>query len=281
MSELGTKLPELRAVGGKVSKGETIEGSMPQRRLPFVAGFFLLLITVLGIDHVIRSGYFTIQKVVIDPPLVVIDQGFIEREAWRKISGNYLNLDLKTIETALENQPGVYQAVVRRVWPDTLSISAIETQVIAEYRQLDRSEEKVERQFINLPPQNGFSFRPLLTGPERYQAVVVDTFHEIFSLLAIVNLEPQSLSVGHSGQWELELRRSDLKSENRFRVYLGRDQIVEKIERFVLGFKTVLSHKADLISKVDMRYDNGFAVQWHDDLEDKKFQIASVIKDDN
>jgi len=32
---------------------------------------------------------------------------------------------------------------------------------------------------------------------------------------------------------------------------------------------------------VDMRYDNGFAVQWHDDLEDKKFQIASVIKDDN
>ena len=281
MSELGTKLPELRAVGGKVSKGETIEGSMPQRRLPFVAGFFLLLITVLGIDHVIRSGYFTIQKVVIDPPLAVIDQGSIERETWRKISGNYLNVDLKTIETALESQPGVYQAVVRRVWPDTLSISAIETQVIAEYRQLDRSEEKVERQFINLPPQNDFSFRPLLRGPERYQAVVVDTFHEIFSLLAIVNLEPQSLSVGHSGQWELELRRSDLKSENRFRVYLGRDQIVEKIERFVLSFKTVLSHKTDLISKVDMRYDNGFAVQWHDDLEDKKFQIASVIKDDN
>ena len=281
MSELGTKLPELRAVGGKVSKGETIEGSMPQRRLPIVAGFFLLLITVLGIDHVIRSGYFTIQKVVIDPPLAVIDQGSIERETWRKISGNYLNVDLKTIETALESQPGVYQAVVRRVWPDTLSISAIETQVIAEYRQLDRSEEKVERQFINLPPQNDFSFRPLLRGPERYQAVVVDTFHEIFSLLAIVNLEPQSLSVGHSGQWELELRRSDLKSENRFRVYLGRDQIVEKIKRFVLSFKTVLSHKADLISKVDMRYDNGFAVQWHDDLEDKKFQIASVIKDDN
>ena len=161
MSELGTKIPELRAVGGKVFKGETIEGSMPQRRLPIVAGFFLLLITVLGIDHVIRSGYFTIQKVVIDPPLAVIDQGSIERETWRKISGNYLNVDLKTIETALENQPGVYQAVVRRVWPDTLSISAIETQVIAEYRQLDRSEEKVERQFINLPPQNDFSFRPL------------------------------------------------------------------------------------------------------------------------
>ena len=281
MSELGTKLPELRAVGGKVSKGETFEGSMPQRRLPFVAGFFLLLITVLGIDHVIRSGYFTIQKVVIDPPLAVIDQGSIERETWRKISGNYLNVDLKTIETALENQPGVYQAVVRRVWPDTLSISAIETQVIAEYRQLDRSEEKVERKFINLPPQNDFSFRPLLRGPERYRAVVVDTFHEIFSLLAIVNLEPRSLSVGHSGQWELELRRSDLKSENRFRVYLGRDQIVEKIERLVFSFETVLSHKAGLISKVDMRYDNGFAVQWHDDPEDKKFQIASVIKDEN
>ena len=281
MSELGTKLPELRAVGGKVSNDDTIERSEPRRRLPLVAGFVLFLMTVLGVDHVIRSGYFTIQKVVIDSPLLVISQGSIERETWRKISGNYLNVDLKTIETALENQPGVYQAVVRRVWPDTLSISVIETQVIAEYRQFDQSEEKVERQFINLPPQNGFSFRPLLRGPERYQAIVVDTFHEIFSLLAIVNLEPRSLSVGHSGQWELELRWPDLKSENTFRVYLGRDQIVEKIERFVLSFETVSSHKAGLISKVDMRYDNGFAVQWHDDLEDKKFQIASVIKDDN
>ena len=281
MSGLGTKLPELRAVVGKVSKGETIERSEPRRRLPMVAGFFLFFMTVLVMDHVIRSGYFTIQKVVIDSPLLVISQGSIERETWRKISGNYLNVDLKTIETALENQPGVYQAVVRRVWPDTLSISVIETQVIAEYRQLDRSEEKVERQFINLPPQNDFSFRPLLRGPERYRAVVVDTFHEIFSLLAIVNLEPRSLSVGHSGQWELELRRSDLKLENTFRVFLGRDQIVEKIERLVFSFETVLSHKAGLISKVDMRYDNGFAVQWHDDPEDKKFQIASVIKDDN
>ena len=281
MSGLGTKLPELRAVVGKVSKGETIERSEPRRRLPMVAGFFLFFMTVLVMDHVIRSGYFTIQKVVIDSPLLVISQGSIERETWRKISGNYLNVDLKTIETALENQPGVYQAVVRRVWPDTLSISVVETQVIAEYRQLDRSEEKVERQFINLPPQNGFSFRPLLRGPERYRAVVVDTFHEIFSLLAIVNLEPRSLSVGHSGQWELELRRSDLKLENTFRVFLGRDQIVEKIERLVFSFETVLSHKAGLISKVDMRYDNGFAVQWHDDPEDKKFQIASVIKDDN
>ncbi|MBT3705570.1 MAG: FtsQ-type POTRA domain-containing protein [Proteobacteria bacterium] len=281
MSGLGTKLPELRAVGGKVSKGETIERSEPRRRLPMVAGFFLFFMTVLVMDHVIRSGYFTIQKVVIDSPLLVISQGSIERETWRKISGNYLNVDLKTIETALENRPGVYQAVVRRVWPDTLSISVVETQVIAEYRQLDRSEEKVERQFINLPPQNGFSFRPLLRGPERYRAVVVDTFHEIFSLLAIVNLEPRSLSVGHSGQWELELRRSDLKLENTFRVFLGRDQIVEKIERLVFSFETVLSHKAGLISKVDMRYDNGFAVQWHDDPEDKKFQIASVIKDDN
>ena len=281
MSGLGTKLPELRAVVGKVSKGETIERSEPRRRLPMVAGFFLFFMTVLVMDHVIRSGYFTIQKVVIDSPLLVISQGSIERETWRKISGNYLNVDLKTIETALENRPGVYQAVVRRVWPDTLSISVVETQVIAEYRQLDRSEEKVERQFINLPPQNGFSFRPLLRGPERYRAVVVDTFHEIFSLLAIVNLEPRSLSVGHSGQWELELRRSDLKLENTFRVFLGRDQIVEKIERLVFSFETVLSHKAGLISKVDMRYDNGFAVQWHDVPEDKKFQIASVIKDEN
>ena len=105
MSELGTKLPELRAVGGKVSNDDTIERSEPRRRLPLVAGFVLFLMTVLGIDHVIRSGYFTIQKVVIDSPLLVISQGSIERETWRKISGNYLNVDLKTIETALENQP--------------------------------------------------------------------------------------------------------------------------------------------------------------------------------
>ena len=45
MSGLGTKLPELRAVGGKVSKGETIERSEPRRRLPLVAGFLMFFMT--------------------------------------------------------------------------------------------------------------------------------------------------------------------------------------------------------------------------------------------
>jgi len=45
---------------------------------------------------------------------------------------------------------------------------------------------------------------------------------------------------------------------------LGREQIVEKIRRFVVVWRSGLEQHMDKISSIDLRYPNGIAVSWKD-----------------
>ena len=47
---------------------------------------------------------------------------------------------------------------------------------------------------------------------------------------------------------------------------LGRDHLVEKVQRFVAIYNKALKDKADNIASVDLRYPNGLAVAWRTPL---------------
>ena len=282
MSDQDMVMPDLRPAGLRsVSGGEPGKAPIVRRTIPLIAGFLALLSCLLGVDQVVRSGYFTIEKVQITSELEVADRALLERSSWRKISGNYLNVDLKEIETALEALPGVYQAVVRRVWPDALAIEVIETRAMAQYQEWSESSAIGTRQFINLPPDEVLQESPLLIGPGAYRDTLVNTFIETFPLLRAVDLEPKTLSVSPSGRWVLELALSGAPKANGFSVLLGRDDIRAKVERFTGSYAAVLKSKVNLIAKVDMRYANGFAVQWREGLDQNTYQLAAMVKNEN
>ena len=175
----------------------------------------------------------------------------------------------------------VYQAVVRRVWPDALAIEVIETRAMAQYQEWSESSAIGTRQFINLPPDEVLQESPLLIGPGAYRDTLVNTFIETFPLLRAVDLEPKTLSVSPSGRWVLELALSGAPKANGFSVLLGRDDIRAKVERFTGSYAAVLKSKVNLIAKVDMRYANGFAVQWREGLDQNTYQLAAMVKNEN
>ena len=82
-----------------------------QRRWLGIAALAILLVSALTADQIIRSGYFTIEKVTVANPLTHVDRGIVERTAWRSIQGNLLNVDLNRIEESLETLPGVFQVL--------------------------------------------------------------------------------------------------------------------------------------------------------------------------
>ena len=57
---------------------------------------------------------------------------------------------------------------------------------------------------------------------------------------------------------------------------LGRDWVVEKVDRFTRSFTIALREKAGLIGKVDMRYASGFAVQWVQGDAGNAVQLAGL-----
>ena len=135
-------LPEIRPVSGPQETSEkTGDGTDQRKGWKVIAALVLLLVSALAVDQIIRSGYFTIERVMISNRVQHVDQGIVERTAWRSIHGNYLNVDLSQVEKALETLPGIYQAMVRRVWPDALELQVVETQAMARFQPLQNPNE--------------------------------------------------------------------------------------------------------------------------------------------
>tara|TARA_Y100001934_G_C12284077_1_gene741432 strand:+ start:430 stop:1272 length:843 start_codon:yes stop_codon:yes gene_type:complete len=279
MSAESIGLPELRPVSSVPVTSDATDATPDHRRRWYgIASLAILLVAALVADQIIRSGYFTIEKVRVATPLLHVDRGTVERTAWRSIQGNYLNMDLSRIEKQLETLPGVFQAMVRRVWPDALELRIVETRAMARFQSLQNPNEISADSFINLPPIQDASVVPILRGPKAQRDTLVGVFFSIFPLLRAAGLQPLELSVNKAGRWVLELQPDDALTSARFALLLGRDSVVEKVDRFARSYTVALRGKADLITKVDMRYASGFAVQWQQDGSLATVQLAGFSR---
>ena len=270
-------LPEIRPVSGPQETSEkTGDGTDQRKGWKVIAALVLLLVSALAVDQIIRSGYFTIERVMISNRVQHVDQGIVERTAWRSIHGNYLNVDLSQVEKALETLPGIYQAMVRRVWPDALELQVVETQAMARFQTLQNPNESAPDSYINLAPGQALRASPVLRGPKEQRETLVDTFFSVMPLLQEAGLEPLELFVSKAGRWTLEVRAEGSLVPARFELLLGRDGVVEKVDRFTRSFTIALGDKADRIDKVDMRYASGFAVQWEQENTETVVQLAGL-----
>ena len=83
----------------------------------------------------------------------------------------------------------------------------------------------------------------------------MNTYQEISLLLRPAGLKIIELSYNNQGIWKLTL-------SNGLEILIGRDQIIEKIRRFLIIWMATLKSSSTDMDGVDIRYDNGIAVRW-------------------
>ena len=221
----------------------------------------LLMTGVVLADQLLRPGRFTIERIHIYGNSVRVDAQTVERTAWLALIGNYFTADLEEIENALVHLPGVYQAAVRRHWPDTLEISITEAGAIALWYATDGSALE-SRDYVNLPPDSNITLQPVLRSPTADRHTVIDAFLDLVSSLALLDLEVKKLSIDEAGDWVVVLQSASLQIPVELEIVVGRGNPVRKVDQFVAVFDSVLQDRLPDIERVDMRYDSGFAVQW-------------------
>ncbi len=143
----------------------------------------LLMTGVVLVDQLLRPGRFTIERIDIHGSSARVDAQTVERTAWLALVGNYFTADLEEIENALVRLPGVYQAAVRRHWPDTLEISITEAGAIALWYATDGSTLE-SRDYVNLPPDSNIVLQPVLRSPTDDRHTVIDAFLDVVSSLS-------------------------------------------------------------------------------------------------
>ena len=232
------------------------------RSMPVVLAVILMLVLfiVFLIDRALRPGYFTIERIHVADNLHRVDALSVERKAWRGVNGNYFSVDLVAIEEQLKALPGIYQVSVRRVWPDSLHVSIVESDALARWTELRSDGSYGMERFINLPPDRVLRQVPELVGPAERQGMVFNVYKEADRILRPLGLETLAVKVTIAGDWTLQVQAPHAGSG--FSLIVGRHDPVEKISDFSEVFDLALRGQLESIAGVDLRYPSGLSVRW-------------------
>ena len=101
---------------------------------------------------------------------------------------------------------------------------------------------------------------PYLYGPEAQQQEVLQTYTKLSKLLVKYGLTTATLRLRDNQAWELMLT-------NGVRLRLGKRDLEQRLRRFCRAYPAVFGDKPELLSRVDLRYARGMAVQWKQQTE--------------
>ncbi|MFW1677571.1 cell division protein FtsQ/DivIB [Pontibacter sp. JAM-7] len=180
-------------------------------------------------------------------------------ELARTIAGgvqqSLLQVDIDVIRQQVKDQPWVHIAAIRRDWPETLAVEVEEEVPVARWsehgllnHQGDIFWPQLQQEYLELPR---------LSGPAPETSRVMAQFHDLNQVFRPLGLQVVGLNLEPRGAWSLEL-------DNNIRVIVGRENIEQRLQRFLRVYELGLSERAAQIEQIDIRYTNGVAVKWRD-----------------
>ncbi len=239
-----------RTLGERLSEGMSVRAAL----------FILLLVAGLvaglfGLDHVLRPSTFPVRSVSFEGRFKHVDQQQLSSAMVPVVSGNFYLLDLEAIKLRAESVPWVHQASVRRLWPDGVYIRFTEQVLVARWGESAWVNSVGE--VVDLQGRLGIEGLPLFQGPEGTQAELLQQYTRLSDILASAGLRIISLQRTARRTWTIGL-------DNSITLVLGREEPAEKVARFARLYPGTLALQSARIKQVDLRYTNGFAVQWLD-----------------
>lgn len=164
----------------------------------------------------------------------------------------YFGQDIQEVKNKLLSMPWVKDVVVRKLYPDRLSITLMEHKAVAVWND------------VNFVSDQGIVFSlpkdrldkqglPLLYGPDTEGKNVLEAWSKIRSDLNARKLDLTSVAVDNRGSWTIRL-------SNQVELRLGRGEWTPKIDRFVTIFPEINVPEGSRLAYVDLRYPHGAAV---------------------
>ena len=179
-----------------------------------------------------------------------------------RLQGSFFTVDLTQARTAFENVPWVRQAIVRREFPNRLSVNLQEHQPAAYWgnesdsRLLNRQGEVFSANFGELEDEN----LPHLSGPDTESAQVLRMFEILKPELTKNQLQLKGLELTARGSWRAELKGGG-------HIELGRgssEEVMARVQRMTMTLAQVsqrFGRQTQALEAADLRHVNGYALR--------------------
>ena len=215
---------------------------------------FLTLIFFLNGKINDKKIYFPIKKISLVSHTNYSDKIKIYKKSKKYLSKkSFFNLKIIDLKKEIENVAWIRLAHVRRVYPDEIEIYIIEHIPIAIWN---------DKMFLNDLGEIFFANDIDIKLPKIYSTndrnKIIFKYFVAFSKNLIMN------NIHHSViKMDENNRRSlTIKLSSNIIIYLGSNDIMNKIDTFFKVYNSLNSSDLTKIRYIDMRYSNGFAVGW-------------------
>jgi cell division protein FtsQ len=236
---------------------ETLQQHLVER--PWRAGLYAFGVLVfttlvlLAVDTLLRPESFAVRSLSFEGEFRQVDQQALKAAVIESVRGNFYLLNLDEIRERARTVPWVHDVTVRRRWPDGVHIRFSEQQLVARWGK--NGWVNAQGEYVNLQGREGPAGLPLLVGPEGLQGRVLEHYRRLNEILAPAQLQVAALTLTDRHSWNIVLH-------NGLVLTLGRETPEQKVERFARIYPRTLSAQAARAKRVDLRYTNGFSVEW-------------------
>lgn len=218
---------------------------------------------VAAVLWLMRSPLFPIRTIELDGDLLHNSVPTIRANAAPRLQGNFFSVDLQAARAAFEAVPWVRRAVVRRVWPDKLTVRLEEHRAAALWQGVEPgSDEKVVGSEGEVFDANLGDIEdddlPVLSGPEGTAAEMLATYQRLQPVLEPLDWVIEKVRLSGRRSWRLEL-------DNGAALEVGRgseDELVERTGRFARTWPQVAARwQQQPLQYADLRHVDGYAVK--------------------
>lgn len=264
------KRPGRRPAHGATRNTVVVE-ARPQRTSMWLNRLLILVGAAVVVSAAIRA-FITVQSLPVQRISVTGELEHTQAQAVQDmvqpgLAGGFLKADLQQIRSQLEGLPWIYEATVRRKWPNALEIHVVEELPIARWGQDGFLNH--EGGIFYSEKSGEWDSLPLLSGPEGSAQSLMEKYQRLVEILTPLNLAVRQLAVDERGQVEAVL-------EGGMQLSLGSEEFLVRMHRFVGIYRSELAARRAEVVRVDLRYENGVAVAFNQALPADPSQIAGL-----
>jgi cell division protein FtsQ len=212
-------------------------------------GLSLVLVLYGVVRFVLHLPVFPLRAVELTAAPQRVSHELLERAVREQVSGNFFTVDLERTRQVFEKLPWVRKVSVRRKFPWSLQVEVEEQVALAHWngKELVNTHGEVFAGKVD-------EMLPVFIGQPDTSEQVTQMYGELNVALQPMKQQIAQISLSPRYAWQVKL-------DSGMVLELGREEMQQRLKRFVAVYPYSLAALARPASRVDLRYRNGFAAQ--------------------
>lgn len=201
----------------------------------------------------VGAGHWPLTKLRATGQFERVDAALLRQTLMPYAQRGFFAVRLADAQAAVAQLPWVETAEVRKRWPDVLEVRVVEHRPFARWgtnRLLSEHGYLFPAKGVVVPPG-----LPQFVGPVSGVTEVVALYNESHALFTSIGMDVQTVELDPRGSWTIGLG-------NGAKLVVGRSQARARLGRFARLLPQLLTQQAQVLTRADLRYTNGFALSW-------------------